>query len=161
MQTYNIRGWQLFWIFALCLNLIVPVLLALNITKEHGRAGMMAGIFVLWVAGHFACGKNRKLTYSLVTGSFVFALSQFYPVAHLVTGILSLSFVKLIGLSGQNPNDVGQFNDGIGEINSELGGFIATLMTGTPLVAVALVIGLGFYAAFGQTKKPIADMKDL
>ena len=81
---------QVCWSAVFAANLIVPLIFAFSIV--HGRAwiGVSLAVAAYWVAGIYVCRKNRTITLSLLIGGATVAVSQFYPILHILAGSIAL-----------------------------------------------------------------------
>jgi hypothetical protein len=128
------------WAGALLVNAIVPLMFGMLATDPVGRWGMGAAMAVVLVGGWLFCYAFPVQGRKLIAGSVLTALSQLLPIAQLVAGILGLAVASGLGLFVAG-------NDGQPDrFVSEFGSFVATMATGTILVAGAFV--LGWIAAF-------------
>ncbi len=130
----GVRRRRIAWAVVFAANLVTPIFFSWYITSEHGRVGMLAAIGLLWLLGHYGCGKSQDHSRTLIVGGACVALSQFFPLLQMFAGLASLSVVNVLG---QMPT--------VGEMPStpptELGGFLATTLTGCLLIAVAWLVG--------------------
>jgi hypothetical protein len=95
--------------------------------------------------GHLACRIGPGIAFALVVGGFLVALTQFFPLLHIVVGSLSLYVVSVRG----NPPEVSQPYT----LHSEVGGFIATALTGLFFVSLALSVGWCLYELFAKPRR--------
>lgn len=143
------QQWQLRWPIALLLNLILPILLAWDLTARSGRIGMAAGIGLIWYLGHRLCAVGARMGRALVVGGFVVALSQICPVLQMASGVLGIAIASAVG-QGYLPYVDDLASPGV----SELGGLIATLTTGAVLILTA--IGFGAFITMSRQPRPVA-----
>lgn len=129
--------WQWGWALAVAANLPIPLLFGLAAVAKGGLFGMCAGIGAFWLAGAVVMARVPRMRRPLVYGGCIFALSQFFPVAQLVAGAVSL---ELFG--------------GTHEPMSEPAAFLATVVTGGQLLLVVLIGGLFFRAIVGPAQPP-------
>jgi hypothetical protein len=92
---------------------------------------MALGIGVLWTIGLAVCAWPGRLRYALVFGGMGVALTQCIFVLHFFTGAVALEAWAAVTRSGA----------GLDDPLSNLGGFAVTLMTGQPLMLLALAVG--------------------
>lgn len=124
-------GWA-----AVCLfNMPMPLLLSWDLTRRHGRGGMAAGAAALLFLGGGICAAWRKFGRALVIGGIPIGLSQFLPILHLMAGLVALAIGERLGRV-KNDDAV------VMEIRSEFSGFVVTMVTGTLLMAAAILAGL-------------------
>ena len=117
------------WTLVFVANLLVPLMLGWSTTRNHGRVAMFVAIVMLWFVGDNAGKKGRTLGSGLLVGGVVVGLSQIYPFLQLIAGLIALTVAKQLGQANE------EF-----DVTSELGGFIATTVTGGLLMAAALII---------------------
>lgn len=118
------------WVFVYILNLIVPLFLAMFVTDKAGKLGMTAAIVALLGLGCLVVPRCRHAGKAVVIGGGFTALLQFFPPLPMLAGTIGVAVAR----------DMGQTLGG-DQIASEFGGFVATVVTGGVLIAVALVIG--------------------
>lgn len=127
--------WSVWWSAVYAANLPVALFFGWIATEQGGRLGMAAGIAVLWTVGLAVCAWPGRLRQILVVGGWVVALSQMIVLPHIFIGTFALgSWGSITGA-----------NSGIDGPLTEVGGFAVTLMTGQPLMLLALVIGCLMY----------------
>ncbi len=117
------------WSCVYAVNLIGPVYWGSMVTRDGGRVGMLIGIIVVFVLGWRVCYVSRSTVLTVVYGGWIVAASQFLPILHLFAGG--------IGIAAAEP-----MSGGDGNLNTVLGGFIATLVTGCILIALAAAFGV-------------------
>lgn len=122
------------WPIVFGLNMIVPLLLGLAITYEHGRIGLCAASGLLLAAGWLLCYASPPAARRLILGSAVFAFTQFFPILQIIAGMVAIS------VTGNDP----LFDEGSGI--TEFAGFAITLIVGVILLTLAGGLGvlLGF-----------------
>jgi hypothetical protein len=119
------------WTPVFALNLMVPLFFGWMVTQEGGRIGMGAGIALLWYLGYCLFGLSEACGRALVIGGVLVAVVQFCPILHILAGLASVGLADALWH--------GSFADM--RINTEIGGFIATLVMGLLMMGVAAVIG--------------------
>ena len=122
------------WCVLFGFNLIVPGFLGWVMTSAHGRLGMLVAIALLLVIGLYTCSFGRKVAHSLNLGAAVVATTQVFPVLQMVAGLIGFA---ASGFLGQVVYD--EFHPP--EVISNLGGFVATLVTGGILMGVNYGLG--------------------
>jgi hypothetical protein len=121
-------GWPLVFLA----NLPVPVRFGWGVTDWGGRIGMIAAIGVLYVLGRESMRRVPGLDAMIIWGGTLIALSQFYPVIHILAGVVGIRAAFLLRLvTTEWPGEAGM-----------LAGCIITLLTGGILMAIAVVAGL-------------------
>lgn len=123
------------WTAVFLLNMPLPLLYGWIFTQNHGRAGMFAAAATLLLLGGWVCVTQRKLGLALVVGGAPLALSQIFPLAQFMAGLVAL-------IIGDFFRQVENKDDTVGEVVSEPGGFLVTMITGSLLMGAALVLGL-------------------
>jgi hypothetical protein len=127
------------WSAVYGLNLILPLLYGWSMTNDGGRVGMFAMIAMLYAFGIWACRSNRSLGIVLTVGGGIVALTQLFPAPQIFAGMIGTSIANRIEGVAKAPDDVTE------DINTVLGGVIATGMTGGLLILLALVLGAIFW----------------
>lgn len=132
---------QRLWAICLAVNLPFPLLFGVLFVAGSPIAnfldgvvamiGMFSAIGVLWLAGHCLCGKATAVSRALVTGGWVVAASQTFPVPQYLAGLVGL---VAIGEA--------QMVENLFDINfTGIATFAATAMTGIILSSVAMFFG--------------------
>jgi hypothetical protein len=116
------------WSWVYIANLCIPVLWGSMVTREGGRVGMVIGIIVVFALGCRACYVSRRAVLTVVYGGWIVAASQFFPILQIFAGS--------IGIAAARPM-CGEY----GNVNTALGGFIATIVTGCILMTAATAFG--------------------
>ena len=130
-MSHNIWRRHLGWGIVFALNSIIPLCFGWDVTRSGGRIGMAAATVALWLLGHFVCVKSADVASVLVGGGSCLAMSQVFPIVHLVAGAIAL---RLCGVPILNETMV--FGP-IGEIRC----FMVTMVTGLQLAMVACAFG--------------------
>ncbi len=133
---YGIELIYFAWIVVFGFNLVVPLLFAWSMTEKNGRIGMTVAVIVLLAAGFWICAKARIVGRDLIKGGILVGLAQLFPILHIISGMVGMIVGQRLQLTNMD-NETGPIR-----VNSELGGFIAALVTGTILMAMSL--GTGF-----------------
>ncbi len=124
------------WVFIFAINMAIPLLFGASMTEQHGRLGMSVAALLLLVFGSFICAANRKLAVALLAGGALVALTQLFPILHIIAGMIGMSVGQALGHATLDTDDDPS------RITSELGGFIVTIVTGGILMAGSLFIGV-------------------
>jgi hypothetical protein len=122
--------WRLWWLVVFCLNLIIPLMCGLDVTSAHGRTGMTVAIVLLWLWADVAGRRNGALGFALVVGGAFMGVIQFLAIGPVMAGIVAMNVAVALGQASE-----------VTHVSTELGGFIATVVTGGLLQAAALVVG--------------------
>jgi hypothetical protein len=123
------------WICVYAVNLIVPVWMGSAMTHDGGKVGMLIGIIVVFALGCRVCFVSRRAVLTVVYGGWIIALTQFAPILHIFAGVIGVR--AALALSQEtSPDTYGSPN-----VNTTLGGLIATVITGSILITAAVVLG--------------------
>jgi hypothetical protein len=128
------RGDRAVWVALLVLNLPLPLWLGWDVVNEFGRCGLIAAIVFVWLLGHLTVHRLGDWLESLLFGGVCTALLQFFPVVHLVAGLIGLDLALRLDPAASSSRA------------SAIGGFLATVFTAAQLLVVAFVIGETFRA---------------
>lgn len=141
------------WLVVFALNLCVPLFFGWEITRDGGRYGMISAIALLWLIGHYLCGKSQTWAFLLPVGGGIVAATQFVPILQIISGMIGVTLAGPLeldlDLDRQTP-----------EISTVLGGFLATVVTGCLLTMAAVVFGwmahgfLGWIRPHPQSASP-------
>lgn len=123
--------WLWGWTLVYLMNLPLPFTFGLAFTQPDGLVGMLLGVIVLWTVGMAVCAWPGRLRKAMAFGATFVALCQFVPILHLFVGGVALESWE--EFSGHRLSGGGSL--------SNLGAFAVTLMTGQPLMVLALAIG--------------------
>lgn len=133
-QTRMIRGWTAVWSTMFALNAIVPVVAGFDATRHGGVPGMLAALWVLWVAGVVAGALSARVRAAFLPGAVVLTLLQCVPVVHLVAfavGAVVAAAVVIVVIPGGFKNPVAE----------PMAFFTMTLVTGQLLIGFAVAVG--------------------
>lgn len=86
---------QVCWLAIFGANLIVPLAFGLPMTEQQGRAGLLAGLAVLFAGWQFVIPRFGPLRAVLVPGGVALAASQVFPAVQVVAGAMSFAIVGL------------------------------------------------------------------
>ncbi len=131
-------GWALVggWAGVYALNLIVPLPLGWTMTDAAGRVGMVLAVLTMLATGGYACLGSRKAGVTLLVGGGILAVCQFFPFPQILAGMIGIAAARAMGLT------TGGEGHGMEVVNSVLGGFVATTLTGGILIVAALSMGI-------------------
>ena len=143
-RAFALTFFDLGWPLAFAANLPVPLMFSSEITRDTGSMGMAAAVALCLVAGWYVGRRNPWNAKRLVVGGGLVALSQVFPLLHVIVGMVGYEAARSLGGAQQ------QSDDTIGRITTEYGGFICTLVTGGALIAAALATGWLLVAVGGK-----------
>lgn len=119
------------WVAVVLINLPVPLLFGSECCKEAATFGMPIGILTVVVGGLWGCRQIPKAMKMLNSGAVITALSQFWPMFHIVIGSLAVGISQwLFEDSGNSTN-----------LTKVPSATLATLITGAGLILVSFVFG--------------------
>jgi hypothetical protein len=122
------------WTVVVLVNLIVPYLFAGGMTGPMGGWGIFLGVVLVLVFGILASIAFPMVILLTVRGGVFVALSQFFPVIHLMAGLLSIDVYRSTGIipAGQlDRGNVGFFS-----------ALILTVSTGGILLMISCGLGV-------------------
>ncbi len=125
------------WPLVFGLNMVVPIMFSVSLTRQAGQYGILAGAVLLLLLGWGLCYHLPVYAWRLNLGSVVVACTQFFPILQIVIGIISLPLARR--MTGLKPRELSF--DGLPELTSELEGFFATLLVGSALIGISGVLG--------------------
>lgn len=124
---------QIAWFLAVVINLPVPLMFGFSFTAMGAaRVGMMIGIAFIYGIGVSVCQQRADAMWRLIVGSVLTALSQFWPILHMLVGMIAMAISKFLC-------DADRETD---QINSLLEVILTTVLTGVGLIIPSLVMGL-------------------
>ncbi len=123
------------WLGVFAANLILPLFFAWSITRDAGRIGMLGAVLGLLATGALAGLARCRVGIALVVGGVPVALSQLVGAPQIYAGSRGLLVAEAMGQMGKT-----RPGDPVGDMTSELGGFIATVVTGGILMGAALAL---------------------
>lgn len=135
--------WQGYWFAVYVANLLAPLIFGSIATSNGGFFGMALGIAILWLAGQALCARSKDLATTIVPGAVVVALTQLFPITQFYAGLMSLKLISKLGQTQAEPVL-------IPKRITQLGGFLATLITGGQLLFLAWLIGIAIRVVRGQ-----------
>lgn len=130
------------WIVVFLVNLPIPVMFGGYVVDSPGGYMGMAVGCVLWCSlGIFLCyGRHARHVQATIRGGWLVALTQFYPMLHMLIGMLAAVLVSAVfeaGSSGRGPVNFTS-NSATWDL---LISTSMTLVTGAILITEALIIG--------------------
>lgn len=134
------------WALVFILNLIVPLFFGWQETQKSGRAGMFVGILALMIFSSRANSASRPLERAWVLGGSLIAMTQFWPILAMFSGLFALGLTAHVGWAA-GPH--------VPEVTCEAGGLLATLITGGLLMTVSFSVGMFLLLIFdGKGHEP-------
>ena len=127
---------RFYWFFVFAANLIVPLFFGLGMTNEGGRWGMATALSLIWFFGHMCCSRSKEMGCILVVGGLLVAITQIFPMLHIVAGMTSLGIIAKLNLAEVENSTRYPI------LRTELSGFIATLLTSIQLLVAACIGGV-------------------
>jgi hypothetical protein len=128
------------WFLAVSMNLPMPLILGFDATAEGAaRLGMPIGIVTVYGTGVWICLHRADVMWRLIVGSMFTALTQIWPVLHMLVGIVAMGISKFIFDPNRERGEI--------EVIPEV--LLTTLLTGIGLILPSLVMGLVFLMMFG------------
>jgi hypothetical protein len=122
------------WTAVLLFNLIVPTLFAWSMTNNDAKLGALIAVLVVAAAGYYFCFQKPLPILIAIRGGILVALTQVFPILHIVCGSLALQAWILLGDMRKS-----SFQEMLSSIPA---GFLVTLMTGLLLIASSFVVGM-------------------
>jgi hypothetical protein len=114
------------WTLLYLANCILPFMLGLDVVQRSngGIAAMLLGIITFYLAPSYINYRNIEFRRYWLSGALIVGLSQFFPAAHIFSGLLALSFC-LANESSCSP----------------IQAYFTTIITGAELCFLALIVG--------------------
>lgn len=131
------RGWQWAWAFVFLVNLPIPLIFGSEATEGVGRFTMLAGVAVVWLIGHFIVSRVSAIRAQLLVGGLCVAISQGFPIAHVLAGLMAFDAVGVSPVGTLSPP----------------ASFAVTLLTAALLAVAALTVGFALHAIAFATDK--------
>ena len=119
------------WTVVVLVNLIVPYLLAGGMTGPMGGGGIFLGVVLVLLLGILASLALPMAVLLTVRGGVFVALSQFFPLIHLLAGMLSIDFHRRTGIIPAEQLDRGNL------------GFLSALLLTVSTGGILLMISCG------------------
>jgi hypothetical protein len=130
------------WPFIFGANMIVPLLFGWELVEQSGALGVLFASVILLALGWLLFVVWPALALRLTFGAIFTALLQFFPILHMILGIIAFGITLELGQAAE-------MNDqAMPRITSELGGFIITSIMGCTLLLSATGIGTLFLFIF-------------
>ncbi len=127
------------WFLAVAINLPAPLMFGFSFTTAGApRLGMLIGIAAVYGTGVWICLHRAEVMWRLIVGSLFTALSQIWPMLHMLVGIVSMGISKFIFDADRERDQI----EAIPEV------VLTTLLTGIGLILPSIVMGLVFLMLF-------------
>lgn len=129
----RLGGLLVSWLVVFIINLPLPFMWGWTVTEGNGTAGMIVGCIAVLVAGFWLCRDAPYFMIRLCIGAVPVAVSQFFPMLQMFTGIAAMWVTRLtfhLSLDGPGKN-----MEGIAEVA------FCTFLTGLELISVSLALG--------------------
>jgi len=123
------------WTVVVLCNLIVPLLISWSMTSGEGKAGIGVAVGVALLIGYLGSVFAPLFVLFTTRGGLLVALSQAFPVLHMVAGLVSITCLNRIGIL---PDDAVMRDEPFGFAEA----FFMTVLTGGILVSTACGLGL-------------------
>lgn len=127
------------WPFVFVANMILPMLFGWDLLEKAGFAGVLCATLTLLILGWVLIAVGPSVGKRLIVGSIFMALLQFFPVLHIILGVIAFEVTAYLGQATEM-NDLQSAS-----IDTELGGFIITAMVGLGLLVTAAGMGTILY----------------
>jgi len=137
------------WCFVLLANIIVPMLFCAMLTNDDARLGVLVAVICFILAGGLVGLQWNQTQVVLLRGGVITALLQMVPVLQIIAGLVAVQVCSDLGLATANTDD-----HPLGNLETMLGGFVCTLVSGTLILLVALIAGglLSFFRSKPESK---------
>ena len=136
-------GLILLWMVMFAVNLPVAVMFGRSACDWPAAFGMVVGCALINVTGLWLCRTSPHFMLRLCLGSIAVAVSQFFPVLHMIVGMIAVGISRSIcNLSIEMSDPIRGNMTGLDEVT------LSTLLTGLglilPSVAMGYLIGMVF-----------------
>lgn len=129
----SIYGWPV--VFAA--NMIVPLLIGLDVTREGGLTGLVIACALLLVAGWVFYYLRPQSMRTVLLGAAMLAVTQIFPILQIVAGLGALLVVETIGL----PVSPQSWSPSPPPVVLDLSIFWITCQTAITLILLAIALG--------------------
>ena len=135
------------WLLAFAVNLVVPILFALDLCCQSALVGMAVGILTLACLGCGICWKFPRFSKSFITATALVAVTQLFPMLQIIAGIIAVLATESIGLRlhGESTTSLEW------EALPFLAGVLVTLLTGLIVASAGLVLSFALWPLFRRT----------
>lgn len=130
---------QTAWLLAVLLNLPVPIMFGESaVSDARALVGLPLGIAAVYFTGVLVCLQRSGPMWRLIVGSGITALSQFFPFAHMMIGLLAMGLSESIFDPDRSTRDISSLPEAA----------LATILTGLGLILPSLLMGAGVFVIF-------------
>lgn len=119
------------WGAVVLLNLPIPLMFGMSFCKGESVIGMPIGILIVLLAGLWCCRRTPKAMSMLNSGAIITALSQFWPIAHIMIGSIAVGISRLAFDRDANTEN----------LTGVISATSATLLTGIGLILLSFIFG--------------------
>jgi len=127
------------WPFIFMANMILPMLFGWDLLDKAGSIGVLCATLALLIPGWLLIAIWPAAGKRLIVGAILMTLLQFFPVLHIILGVVAFEVTAYLGQATEM-NDLQSAS-----IDTELGGFIITMLVGSGLLAIATGMGTILY----------------
>jgi hypothetical protein len=121
--------WAGRWLAVFVANLALPLFFGFDMARNAGMIGLSAAVVLAWAWIYLVGSRSPFIAKSMLIGGSVVAVAQILMLLHVGAGSVGMAVARSAGQAS-----------GI-RVTSELGGFIATAVTGCILQGAALFVG--------------------
>jgi hypothetical protein len=131
-SPYNGLSWRrAAWGAVVLINLPIPLMFGMSVCKAESVIGMPIGILIVLLTGLWCCRGIPKAMSMLNSGAVVTALSQFWPMAHIMIGSVAVRISQMVFDRDANS----------GNLTGVVSTTSATLLTGAGLILLSFIFG--------------------
>jgi hypothetical protein len=127
------------WPFVFMANMILPMLFGWDLLDKAGSIGVLCATLALLIPGWLLIAIWPTAGKRLIVGAILVALLQFFPVLHIILGVIAFEVTAYLGQATEM-NDLQSAS-----IDTEFGGFIITMLVGSGLLVIAIGMGTILY----------------
>lgn len=123
------------WTVVLLCNSVVPLLIGWTEAQQgRGQLGIILAMGLCLVLGYVACIYMPLFAMIATRGGFLVALTQFFPVLQLLSGMIAIDTIRKTGIIPGQTLDSGS----LGLVDA----FLVTVATGSILIGISCLFGL-------------------
>lgn len=128
------------WTAVFWLNTVVPILIERNLADHRGEFGIAAACVLLWFVSQLAFERLVNWRPRMLVGGTNLAFFQLFPIVQIGAGVASLAIVDW--LFPIKATGGGSAVLSAVPLQSNLQGFLATVLTGGQLLLASILIGI-------------------